>query len=899
MRERRLLAPGARGRGPSLLAILALVLGLMITLGPPAATAGPAPVAARHRPAAKTLGTPRQPSAADWQPGRLLVRLCSPDTLNLAGPGPAPIQGAAPALAPVLAAWHLTRAEALDSAGLYRLYADAVQFDPAAAAAALRGAPGVIYAEPDLRLRPMFAPNDTLYNRQWYLPQINAPAAWDITTGSRDVIVAMVDTGIAAGHPDLAGKLVAGYNFVADSTNTADDNGHGTYTAGLVAATGNNEIGVAGVAWNVRLMPIKILNSDGAGNIGDFARGIRYAVDHGARVINISAGIEYPSSSMHDAIQYAVNHNVVVVASSGNTPDGNPRYPAGYEETIAVSATDAADGIAPFSSYGAYVDVAAPGTNMVSTSWDQGRLGYEWASGTSSSAPLVTGAAALLLSVRPDLNPRQVQRFLEDSADDLGAPGWDPYYGAGRLNVARALYLALGGTPTPAPAPHTPVPPTPPPAPTNPPPLPPTPTAKVVLPTLPPVPATPPPAPAAATVSVNPDHALPGAQITVTGHGYAAGEFIGLRMTGPEGGNHELGTAQAGGDGSFSQAVAVPAALGPGTGTVLALGARSAALATTPLNIDAVVQPGATPRPPGPTSGSRIEGVITGVPLDAVQIVLQVGEGVRAPQYAPTSNLGFYHFDNLSAGSYTVSVNAQAGIAVPAPVTVEVDGQPGTVRVIDFHLGADGTGHGAGTAPTPEPPTADPTTAFLPAVDPARSGVVFFPAVNHSLRGPFLAYWQQHGGLPIFGYPISEEFVEVSATDGQPYRVQYFERNRFEYHPELAAGGYGVLLGLLGRDVTLGRTFAPAAIAAGDGDHQYFPQTGHRLGGSFLDYWRSHGGLPIFGYPISEEFVESGYTVQYFERNRFEYHPEYAGTPNAVLLGLLGVDVARARSLIH
>jgi hypothetical protein len=129
--------------------------------------------------------------------------------------------------------------------------------------------------------------------------------------------------------------------------------------------------------------------------------------------------------------------------------------------------------------------------------------------------------------------------------------------------------------------------------------------------------------------------------------------------------------------------------------------------------------------------------------------------------------------------------------------------------------------------------------------------------------------------------------------------VQYFERNRFEYHPEYAGTINEVLLGLLGRAVTVGRTFDPPFATIGDANHVYFPETGHMLGGAFLAYWRAHGGLAIFGYPISEEFAENGYTVQYFERNRFEYHPEYAGTPSEVLLGLLGVDITRHRGFIH
>jgi hypothetical protein len=173
--------------------------------------------------------------------------------------------------------------------------------------------------------------------------------------------------------------------------------------------------------------------------------------------------------------------------------------------------------------------------------------------------------------------------------------------------------------------------------------------------------------------------------------------------------------------------------------------------------------------------------------------------------------------------------------------------------------------------------------------------------VQHNLGGPFLAYWNAHGGLPIFGYPISEEFQEVSPTDGKPYTVQYFQRNRFEYHPEFAGTPNAVLLGLLGVERSKDRNFPPGTPGVTDAAHQWFPPVQHNLGGPFLAYWTTHGGLAVFGYPISEEFQEVNptdgktYTVQYFQRNRFEYHPENAGTPSEVLLGLLGVDTVRAK----
>ena len=855
--------------------VLILVTTLLSGLG----TGGHPALAARNetRVGGNTAPAVQPPfTSGNLQPA-LLVQLC-------AGVGPAILDS-------WRAAWGGEQGEPLDGAGLYRLRVAGGTGALPGALRALNAVPGVVYAEAEGRLQTMLVPNDTLYPRQWHLPQISAPAAWDYTTGSRSIIVAMIDTGVAADHPDLAGQLVAGYNFVADTTNPNDDNGHGTYTSGLVAALFNNGVGVAGVAPNVRVMPIKILDKDGGGNVGDFARGIHFAVDHGARVINVSAGIEYPSTSMQEAVHYAHQHDVVVVASAGNTPDGTARYPGGFTEAIAVTATDRDDHAALFSSYGSFVDLAAPGVDVLSTGGSANHLGYEWASGTSSAAPLVAGAAALLLSLRPDLSADDVQRILEDSSDDLGPTGWDPHYGAGRLNLHRAL-AAIAPSPTPAP-----------------------PTASPALPTATRSPlATVSPTALPAGLTLTPNHGLPDAILSLSGRGYAPGEAVGLRLTGPEGQNHELGTGQADSSGHFNAPIRIPAALGAGTGTLFALGARSNALASTPLIVDLA---GTTPGPtvsPGPATGARIEGTISGLPLAGVQVYLQVGNGVRDFQYGSTDLTGFYHFDNLPAGSYTVGLNSRDGSLVPAPVSFELDGQPGSVRVINFAPAGATTPAATAVAtpsaapppralPTLAPPPADPTTAFAEVADPAQPAVTYFAAVRHTLRGPFLAYWQAHGELPLFGYPISEEFTEISATDGLPYRVQYFQRNRFEYHPENAPP-YEVLLGLLGRDLTTDRLFAPVGSGSSDATHHYFTQTGHRLGGAFLVYWQTHGGLAIFGYPISEEFAEISptdgqlYTVQYFERNRFELHPENP-PPYTVLLGLLGVDLARLHSAIH
>jgi hypothetical protein len=197
----------------------------------------------------------------------------------------------------------------------------------------------------------------------------------------------------------------------------------------------------------------------------------------------------------------------------------------------------------------------------------------------------------------------------------------------------------------------------------------------------------------------------------------------------------------------------------------------------------------------------------------------------------------------------------------------------------------------------------------LALVSAAPPTIVYFPPTGHNLGGAFLTYWRAHGGLPTFGYPLTEEFTEVSAEDGQPYQVQYFERARFEHHPENPAP-WDVLLGHLGRALSAPLADKPAfapvpapVVPPGD-EHAYFPETGHTLDQGFLAYWRRNGGLPLFGYPLSEEFMEVSptdgrpYTVQYFERARFEWHPENVGTPYDVLLGHLGRQIAEARRVV-
>ncbi|MFQ5857918.1 MAG: S8 family serine peptidase [Anaerolineae bacterium] len=295
-------------------------------------------------------------------------------------------------------------------------------------------------------------PNDPQYPDMWNLAKIRAEQGWDITTGTQEVIIAVIDTGADASHPDLQGKLVAAYDFVNGDADPADDQGHGTHVAGIAAAVTNNGIGIAGVAWEAKIMPVKALSATGAGAHSWIANAIVWATDHGADVINMSLGGPYTSATMQQAVDYAWNHGVVIVAAAGNANTSNPTYPATYENVIGVSATDLNDQKATFSNYGSYVSVASPGVSILSTVRGSG---YQTWSGTSMATPHVSGLAALLKSLHPAWTNAQIRDAIEDSAEDLGTPGWDAIFGWGRIDIYAALN---SGPPVPTSTPTTPPP---------------------------------------------------------------------------------------------------------------------------------------------------------------------------------------------------------------------------------------------------------------------------------------------------------------------------------------------------------------------------------------------------------------------------------------------------------
>ncbi|HSE96301.1 MAG TPA: S8 family serine peptidase, partial [Methylomirabilota bacterium] len=308
----------------------------------------------------------------------------------------------------------------------------------------LKRDPAVKFVERNLVLPPDLASNDPYFSSQYHLSRIFAPQAWDETVGGPEVVIAVLDTGIDAAHPDLAGKLVAGYNFYSNNTNTADVHGHGTKVAGAAAATGNNGVGVTGVSWQGRIMPIRVTDASGYAYYSTIANGLTWAVDHGAQVMNISIGGVAASSSITSAAQYVTQRGGVVVAGAGNCGcvDGTPDN----AYILSVSATDSADNLASWSSRGNYVDLAAPGASIWTT---VAGGGYGAVSGTSFSSPVTAGMVALVMSANPDLNPAEIETLLQLNADDLGTAGWDQSYGHGRINAYRTVAAAVASIPPP------------------------------------------------------------------------------------------------------------------------------------------------------------------------------------------------------------------------------------------------------------------------------------------------------------------------------------------------------------------------------------------------------------------------------------------------------------------
>ncbi|HEX2912166.1 MAG TPA: S8 family serine peptidase [Chloroflexia bacterium] len=691
------------------------------------------PAASANSPALDTAGV----SAGQFAPGQIVIKVkagLNVDSLSKPEAAPAELQ-------PLFQQLGVYKVESLGSGTDVLLLFFGGSVDNALRLA--RSNPAVLKADANRLVKVDQAGpvqiNDPIYleGKQWWLDRIQAREAWTITTGSKDVRVGVVDTGIDANHPDLQGKVIKAYNFAEETSQSSPGSGHGTAVAGCIAATPNNGVGISGLNWNVSLIDGKGFGGEETGFSFDLARGAIFAINQGARVINNSWGGSGPADlAIIEMAEYAASRNVIMVFSSGNSGTSEPEVPGAfsslYPNVITVGATDINDQVTGFSTYGPQVDLVAPGSGIWTT---QPGGGYWGINGTSFSAPIVTGVIALMLSVNPDLTPLDVRNILEGTADDISGQGYTYKTGYGRVNAYRAVLAAK---------------------------------------------------------------------------------------------NKDLHSGKQ----------------------------------------------------------SVISGKVTGVDPAKVRLSLDPLGLTFKPDAA-----GNFRLTGLGKATYRIRAAVTGQGTAQGPAEFKLTGEPGSTYQVNFAFQNVKSSASA-------PDNYVDQARFFDAMSrqSLMPGVEYFEETGHTLSGQFLHYWQTHGGLAVFGYPLSEEFVEVSPTDGKLYTVQYFERNRFELHPENAGTPYEIELGLLGSEETSGRSF-PAGLQSGTG--LWFPQTGQNLSGSFLAYWQTQGGLAIFGYPISPVIEENGRQVQYFERNRFELHPENSGTPYEVLLGLLGRNLAQQRGYLN
>ena len=315
------------------------------------------------------------------------------------------------------------------------------------------------------------ASNDTYRRQQWALDALRAESVWAFSKGgtakqskktraTKRVTVAVVDTGVATDHPDLAGNIVAGYDVIDPKTAPYDENGHGTHVAGIIAAVANNKRGVAGLAPQAAIMPVRVLDRSGSGATDDVARGVTWAADRGAKVINLSLSGSQSDAALQQAVAYAQKKGAVVVAAAGNEGTRTQcallilncgpavQYPAAYPGVIGVGSIDSSRGRSSFSSVGSWVDVAAPGGSILSTVPRTNRIGcgtstYCTISGTSMAAPYVSATAALARA-NPSWTASRTAAYIESSATDLGPKGRDTQFGAGLVNPYAVAKAAVG-----------------------------------------------------------------------------------------------------------------------------------------------------------------------------------------------------------------------------------------------------------------------------------------------------------------------------------------------------------------------------------------------------------------------------------------------------------------------
>ena len=371
-----------------------------------------------------------KPPALQWAEGRILV-----------GPKPGLSEKK------LRAALNAAGGESLGRIGSLNVHV--VDVPPQAeekAAAALARNPNIDFAELDILLEPNDTiPNDPYWNDPyfWHLKKIDAPLAWDLGTG-HGIIVAVCDSGVDVTHPELAGKLVPGWNVVSNNDDTSPIAPHGTWVAGVVGAASNNATGVPSIAWDAQIMPVRVTNDpSGSAYSSDIAAGIAWAADNGARVVNASYYLLWSSKAVTEAANHLRSLGGLLFVSAGNynLDPGAASNPS----MVIVAATDENDARASFSNYGAYLDLAAPGTRIWSTNVaSDPKTLYQLVSGTSFSSPLAAGTAALLMAAAPELSPDQVEAILKETAFDPTSNDFDPNFGYGRLDAGAAMLAALG-----------------------------------------------------------------------------------------------------------------------------------------------------------------------------------------------------------------------------------------------------------------------------------------------------------------------------------------------------------------------------------------------------------------------------------------------------------------------
>lgn len=306
--------------------------------------------------------------------------------------------------------------------------------------------PSIDYVERNYIYKQTSLPNDPYYHHLWHLDNIQAESAWrQVTCDQEELVVAVIDSGIDPSHPDLKNRIAqGGYNFLEDSWNIYDYNGHGSFVAGIISAEANNSYGITGLAGqsNIKVLPLLVSDFKGDSTVYDIVRAIDYSIEQDVDVINLSLGGPNYSQAFKDAIDRALRADIVVVAAAGNEAlkANDIFYPASYEGVLSVGATDKNNKRADFSTYNDYLDLVAPGHNILSTS---PASKFSYGSGSSYAGPMVSATAALLRGANPNLSVEEIGDILISTAEDLGSPGKDPYYGHGLVNMERAINLAL------------------------------------------------------------------------------------------------------------------------------------------------------------------------------------------------------------------------------------------------------------------------------------------------------------------------------------------------------------------------------------------------------------------------------------------------------------------------